>query len=111
MLLDEEEKIALVNRIIQAAKALLAREGNKMIDPATGFEHLEFRNTRFVVVEHQRQTLSGGLIKTNGLDLWHIEDGNAKKLLSASYMPFEIKFFLSSGKAPWIEHFFALAET
>lgn len=103
MLLSPEKKTALVNSIIDAAKALLERDGRKMVDPATGFEHLECRSGKFVLIEHQRQTLPGGTIKTNGLDVWQVVEGDAKKLLSVSYIPFNIKFLHASGKAEWIQ--------
>ncbi len=111
MLLDEEKKRVMVNGIIAVAKLLLARQGQRHTDEDTGFVHDDCHAGPFVMVEHQRQQLAGGTIKTNGLDLWRIQDGNARKLLCVNYIPYEIKLFDHAGRAPWIEEFKALADT
>ncbi len=108
MLLDEEQKQAIVNRVIAAAKLLLAKQGQRHTDEDTGFVHDDCHVGPFVMVEHQRQHLAGGTVKTNGLDLWRIQDGNARKLLCVNYIPFEIKLFDHAGRASWIEEFTAL---
>lgn len=110
MLLTKEQKTDLVNKIVTAAQVILSEEGVQKTDPDTGFVHKECRKAGFVLVEHQHQKLAGGgTIKTNGLDLWQIEEGNARKLLNVNYVPFEIRFFYRSGKAPWIGTFLNLA--
>lgn len=108
MLLDEEQKRELVNGIIATAKQLLSRQGQRHTDEDTGFVHEDCHVGPFVMVEHQRQQLAGGVVKTNGLDLWRITDGNARKLLSVNYIPYEIRLFDHAGRAPWIAEFMEL---
>ncbi len=108
MLLDEGQKRELVNEIIATAKLLLSRQGKRHTDEDTGFVHEDCHVGQFVIVEHQRQQLLGGMVRTNGLDLWRITDGNARKLLSVNYIPFEIRLFDHSGRAPWIAEFLGL---
>ena len=108
MLLNEEQKKDLVNKIIVKAQSLLQVYGRDKLDTETGFTHRECHLTPFLVIEHQRQKLAGGTIKSNGLDLWMIIDGDAKKVLAVNYIPFEIKFFNKMGKAPWIDQFMSL---
>lgn len=109
MLLTEDEQLELVNRIIAKAKALLAVIGMDEEDSATGFVHRECRIDCFVIMEHQRHKVKEGFVKTNGLDLWLVESGSGKRVLSVNYMPFEMKTFLKSGKASWIERLLTLS--
>ncbi len=110
MLLDDEQKTALAARIIDKAKALLDVWGKRVEDRDTGFVHEECRLPPFLLIEHQRQTIRSGSVKTNGLDIWSIEGDNAKKTLSVHYVPFEILHFDHAGKAGWIELFLDLPE-
>ena len=105
MLLTEEQKIALVNQIIDKARVLLAEKGVEKKDQDTGLVHTEYRAGPFVMIQHQRQQLEGGKIDTNGLDIWLIEGVSAKKALSVNYVPFLIKHFHTSAKADWIRAF------
>lgn len=110
MLLDEEQKVELVNNIIKKAKRLLAERGSTSTDETTGFVHLDCHVGPFVLVEHQRQQLPGGVVRTNGLDLWKIIDGNARKQLSVNYIPYELKYFDHAGRATWIDEFLKLGD-
>ncbi len=109
MLLSEEQKKDLVNKIIAHALTLLKDLGVGQEDPETGFTHLELRTREFVLVQHQRQKIKGGRIRTNGLDIWQIEGRSARKLLSVNYIPFEIRFFDKAGKAEWVTQFLELS--
>jgi len=110
MLLNEEQKASLAARIIAKAQRLLGVWGVERRDQDTGFVHQECRAPPFLMVQHQRQQLAGGAIKTNGLDLWVIEDEKARRALSAHYVPFRVNYFDHAGKAEWIERFLALPE-
>jgi len=108
MLLNEQQQIELVNKIVAKAREFLEFQGVNREDPTTGFVHRECRVDHFVIMEHQRQKVKEGFIKTNGLDLWLLEEGSGKRVLSVNYIPFEIKNFLKAGKAPWIERLMTL---
>lgn len=110
MLLTEAQERELVNRLIEAAQALLSHIGREQEDPETGLVHRQCQITSFLLVEHQRQKIRGGEIKTNGLDLWQIEDGAARKRLAVNYVPFAIRFFQKGGKAEWIDAFREISE-
>ncbi len=105
MLLGEEEKQTLVNQILAHARQALARWGVDRRDAETGLVTRECRIAGFILIEHQRQQLEGGTIRTNGLDLWQLLGDRARKCLSVSYVPFRIKVFEHAGKAAWIETF------
>ena len=108
MLLTDRDREALANRIVNKARTFLSAKGIEKEDPETGLVHTECHVDRFVMIQHQRQKIKTGTIKTNGLDLWVIEGQSAKKGLSVSYTPFAIKHFNASGKAAWIERFLSL---
>ncbi|CAM2068601.1 hypothetical protein SCOR_24740 [Sulfidibacter corallicola] len=108
VLLNEEQERDLVNRLIEKGKSLLIEVGTQHRDPETGLVHTQCQVGPFVLIQHQRQKLKTGSINTNGLDLWMIDSGMAKKMLSVNYMPFHIKFFQKAGKAPWIQTFLAV---
>ncbi|MDJ0836245.1 MAG: hypothetical protein QNK37_06980 [Acidobacteriota bacterium] len=110
MLLHEEEERDLVNRIVTCARDLLKQRGEDRKDMQTGLVHRECRLGPFLLIEHQRQKLKNGEIKTNGLDLWEIDAGKARKKLSVNYVPFSIKVFDKAGKAPWIDILFKLSK-
>ena len=110
MLLHEDELRDLVNRILARARDLLDRLGLDSTDAETGLVHRECRVGPYLLIEHQRQQLKGGDIKTNGLDLWELDGENARKKLSVNYIPFSVKNFDKAGKAPWIDHFFDLSD-
>lgn len=104
VLLKPEEEKALVDKLILHGRSLLSQKGERKRDPETGFEHVEYKAAEFVLIEHQRQQLPGGEVKTNGLDVWWIApEMKAKKVLSVNYLPFKIKVFHKFGKAAWIE--------
>lgn len=108
MLLNEDQIKDLVNRIIEKAKGLIERDGEETRDEETGLVCTECRISRFILIEHQRQQVKNGFVNTNGLDIWMIEAGGGKKVLSVNYMPFEIKSFNKAGKAPWIDELMSL---
>ena len=108
MLLSQRQKEKLVHQIITKAQSLLAQEGVCEQDSETGLEITTLRMTAFVLVDHQRQRLPNGEIQTNGLDIWHVHDHRAKKVLSVNYLPFRIKQFELSGKPNWTHAFLAM---
>jgi hypothetical protein len=108
MLLTAEQKEERVNQLIEKARDLLRRGGVVEEDTVTGLTVTTLRTESFVVIDHQRQQLKGGEIKTNGLDIWYIKDGGARKGLSVCYLPFRIKSFDHVGMAHWIEQFLAI---
>lgn len=110
MLLTEAQERELVNRLIETAQAMLNHIGREQEDPETGLVHRQCQMGAFLLVEHQRQKIRGGEIKTNGLDLWQIEDGAARKRLAVNYIPFVIRFFQKGGKAEWIDAFREISE-
>lgn len=110
MLLTEEQERDLVCALIDHARALLTHLGRDQEDPETGLVHRQCQLGPFVLVEHQRQKVRGGEIKTNGLDLWEIEEGAARKRLAVNYVPFAIRFFQKTGKATWIGKFQELTQ-
>lgn len=111
MLLKPETERELINALIEAARFILDQQGQEQVDQATGLVTREYRGGVFVLVEHQRQRLEGGEIDTNGLDIWRIQEGRARKSLSVNYLPFEAKFFDKAGKAGWIGDFHKLAQS
>jgi len=110
MLLNEEKKTELVNSIIAAARLILKDQGSEKKDKESGLVHLECRPGPFLLIEHQRQELNTGWVKTNGLDLWELTSEGAKKRLSVNYIPFHIRVFYTAGKATWIEEFLNLSK-
>ena len=108
MLLTEEQKRDLVNQIVEKARGLIALCGFDKEDDETGLVITECRVEGFIIIQHQRQKVHQGEIKTNGLDIWRLEEGKAVKSLSVNYIPFQIKHFEKAGKAPWIERFLNL---
>ncbi|CAM2009155.1 hypothetical protein [Acanthopleuribacter pedis] len=110
MLLTEEQERDLVYLLVEHARALMTHIGRDHRDPETGLVHRQVQLGCFVLVEHHRQKLKGGDIKTNGLDLWAIESGAARKKLSVNYVPFAVRFFQKEGKAEWIQTFKELSQ-
>ena len=78
-------------------------QGVEERDQETGLVTREARCGPFVLIEHQRQDLPSGSVKTNGIDIWEICEGKGVKRLSVNYIPFTIKYVDKAGKAPWIE--------
>lgn len=108
MLLSDEKKVEIAQAVIEKARGLLDEHGLRRRDEETGLVHTEYRHGRFLLIQHQRQPLKQGFVKTNGIDLWLIEEGGAKKKLSLHYLPFEIKFFDTVGSGEWLDAFLAL---
>ena len=111
MLLQPDTERDLINALIEAARMVLTKCGEDKIDQTTGLVTREYRGRVFIMVEHQRQRLEGGDIETNGLDIWRIQEGRARKSLSVNYLPFHVKFFDKAGKAGWIGDFHNLAKS
>lgn len=109
MLLRPEEEKALAEKLVAHAREILSANGEVQVDQDTGFEHLEYRSVSFILIEHQRQKVRGGAVKTNGLDIWWLSsEPKAKRVFSVNYLPFRVKVFHKHGKAAWIEDFLAL---
>jgi len=109
MLLTDENKRDLVNEILAITREVLRVRGEDKQDAETGLVTRECRLGSFVLVEHQRQTLAGGEIRTNGLDLWQVDARGGRKQLSVTYVPFAIKVFNCAGRAEWIAELAATA--
>lgn len=109
MLLHPEEEKALADKVVAHARELLSVHGKVQVDEDTGFQHLEHRCDGFILIEHQRQKVRGGAVKTNGLDIWWLtKEPKAKRVFSVNYLPFRVKVFHKYGKAAWIDAFFNL---
>lgn len=109
MLLTEAQQAELVQRLTNKAQEIINTIGIQKTDQETGLVHSEAHLGNFLMVEHQRQQIKTGYINTNGLDLWILRKGNAKKVLSVHYIPFKICFFDKAGKAPWIQELLDLS--
>ena len=107
-MISDSDKHAAALKVRDHARRLLDSHGSLETDQPTGLQCLTANLGRFVLVEHQRQELAGGTIDTNGLDLWWLADGTARKVLSLAYLPFQIKQIRTAGRATWYEEFLAL---
>ena len=111
MLLNPEQKTALVHKILAAARRILDKVGKEEIDLQTGLVTHQAKIGGFVLIEHQRQQVAAGPVRTNGLDLWQIIDGKGVKKCSVHYVPFELKYVDVADEASWIDTFLQLGDS